>query len=136
MSFDGINFLAVVFAALIYFVLGALWYSPLLFDKQFMAMRGATREQLMSEPPIKYLFSLITDILSAVTLALILNLAQAATVVDGLVIGLIVSIGLAISSSLKFSIFSIGPRYGLWVIYIGYQLVGFSAMAVILTLWR
>ncbi len=38
---DGINYVAVAAAAVGAFVLGALWYSPLLFGKEWMKLRGA-----------------------------------------------------------------------------------------------
>lgn len=136
MTLTGINFLAVIVSTLVYFVLGALWYSPLLFDKQFMRFRGATREQLMAEPPIKYLYALLSDLLSALVLAIIINLVKPAGVVDGIFVGVVMAVGLVASGTLKFSIFSIGPSKGLWAVFAGYVIVGFAVMGAILTLWR
>src|SRR5258706_16288877 len=41
-----INILAVIVAAVLTFVLGAVWYSPVLFAKQWMAAQGYTQERL------------------------------------------------------------------------------------------
>src|SRR2546426_8436636 len=41
-----INILAVLVAAVLTFVLGAVWYSPVLFAKQWMAAQGYTPEKL------------------------------------------------------------------------------------------
>src|SRR2546428_11141128 len=41
-----VNVLAVIVAALATFVLGAVWYSPVLFAKQWMQAHGYTPEQL------------------------------------------------------------------------------------------
>src|SRR2546430_4650744 len=41
-----VNILAVLVAALATFVLGAVWYSPVLFAKQWMQAHGYTPEQL------------------------------------------------------------------------------------------
>jgi hypothetical protein len=41
-----LNYLAVVVAALVPIVLGALWYSPLLFADRWMRAVGRTREEL------------------------------------------------------------------------------------------
>ena len=41
-----INYPAVIASAVAYWVLGALWYSPLLFARPFIALKGWTPEQL------------------------------------------------------------------------------------------
>src|SRR5829696_6676240 len=41
-----INYPAVVASAIAYWVLGAVWYSPLLFARPFIALKGWTPEQL------------------------------------------------------------------------------------------
>ena len=43
---QGINWLAIAVAALSSFVLGGLWYSPLLFGKAWMRATGHTQESL------------------------------------------------------------------------------------------
>ncbi len=40
-----VSYLAVIVAALSAFLLGGLWYSPLLFAKPWMAAAGITEEQ-------------------------------------------------------------------------------------------
>jgi hypothetical protein len=40
-----INYPAVAASAVAYWVLGALWYSPLLFARPFIALKGWTPEQ-------------------------------------------------------------------------------------------
>ena len=41
-----INHPAVAAAALAYWVLGAVWYSPLLFERAFIALKGWTPEEV------------------------------------------------------------------------------------------
>src|SRR5437879_10101111 len=41
-----VNILAVIVAAVLTFVLGAVWYSPVMFAKQWMAAQGYTPEKL------------------------------------------------------------------------------------------
>ena len=41
-----INYLAIIVAAIIYYVGGAIWYSPLLFAKSWMAAVGLTEEKM------------------------------------------------------------------------------------------
>jgi hypothetical protein len=136
MTLEGINWLAAIVAGAIYFGLGALWYSPLLFAKPFIKYRGMTSEEIQkSGKPTDYLMALISDLVTALGLAIFVKLANATTLVDGLVVGIVVALVFASTSSLKYTIFS-GPHKGLWVIYSGYQLVGFASMGVILALWK
>src|SRR5690242_19786285 len=44
--FEGINFLAVLVAAVLSFLLGWLWYSPVLFGNAWMAEMGFTKETM------------------------------------------------------------------------------------------
>ena len=46
MHLDEVNFLAVILATVLAFVLGAAWYSPLLFGRQWMAANGYTEDRL------------------------------------------------------------------------------------------
>lgn len=44
--FDNINYLAVLAATVLSFLLGWLWYSPILFGKAWMAEMGFTKEMM------------------------------------------------------------------------------------------
>lgn len=131
-----LNVLAVIVAGIVYFILGAVWYSPLLFAKPFMRYRGMTQEEIQGAgQPTDYLITLVNALVAALVLAVIVKLAGATSLIDGVLIGLLAVIGLAATSSLTYTIFS-GPHKMLWVIYSGYQLVAFALMGVILTLWK
>lgn len=136
MVLQNLNWLAIIVAGVIYFVIGALWYSPLLFSNLFMKYRGITREEIQSSGnPTEYLLTLIGDLISALVLAIVLQLAQSVSVTDGIAVGLLVALGFALPSTLTYTVFS-GPHKMLWAIYSGYQLVGFAVMGIILTLWK
>lgn len=135
MLLPNLNLLTAIVAGIVYFILGAVWYSPLLFAKPFMRYRGLTQEEIQrSGQPTDYLITLINAVIAALMLAVVIKLAGAASIIDGILIGLMVAIGFAVTSSLTYTIFS-GPHKMLWVIYSGYQLVAFALMGIILTLW-
>jgi hypothetical protein len=48
MDFSTINYLAVLVAALSTFVLGGLWYSPMLFGKAWMQLNNFTDADLQT----------------------------------------------------------------------------------------
>jgi len=134
MTLPGINILAVIVAAVVYFILGAVWYSPLLFAKPFIKYRGANPQELQGQPT-DYLIALVGSVIAALVLSLVVKSVNATTVVDGILIGLIACAGFAATSTLSFTIFT-GPHKMLWVIYSGYQLVAFAIMGAILALWK
>jgi hypothetical protein len=135
MSLDGINWLAVIVAAVVYFVLGALWYSPLLFAKPFIRYRfGGEMPQGQGGQPLEYLVTFIVDLVAAVVLAIFVDVAGAATLIDGIGVGLLAAVGFAATSTFVYNVFS-GPHRMLWVIYTGYLLVAFAIMGAILALW-
>lgn len=53
------NWLAVIVAAVVYFILGALWYSPLLFAGPFLKYRGLSAEELDGGNSADYLLVFI-----------------------------------------------------------------------------
>src|SRR3954452_25020352 len=77
MEIPEVNYLAVLAAAIVIFVLGGLWYSPVLFAKRWIALQGKTEEQMRAEAasanmPLLYVGAAVTSVLIAFTLALIL----------------------------------------------------------------
>ena len=44
-----INYIAVFVAAVVYYIGGALWYSPLLFGKTWMGLVGLNEEEIKEE---------------------------------------------------------------------------------------
>ena len=49
MHFPPVNYLAVLAAGIVIFVLGGLWYSPVLFAKKWIALQGRTEEQMRAQ---------------------------------------------------------------------------------------
>lgn len=135
MSLQDLNWLAIIIGGVLYFVLGALWYSPLLFAKPFMKYRVKPGEQLDGGQPTEYLITLVNALITAVAVAIVVRLAEASTPVDGAAVGLLLAIGIAATTSLTYTIFS-GPHKGLWLIYSGYKVVGFMIMGALFAVWK
>jgi hypothetical protein len=135
MILQNINWLAVLVAGGLYFALGALWYSPLLFARVFIKYRGLDPSQMGGGNPLEFGATFVGDLVAAAVLAIVLYFVQPASVGDGIVIGLMLAVGIAATSTLAFTIFA-GPHKMLWVIYAGYQLVAFGVMGALLAVWR
>lgn len=71
---DGINFYAAGTAGVLAFVLGGLWYSPLLFGKQWLEATGLTAAELPAgNPALIYGGGLLLSLLAAAVFALFLG---------------------------------------------------------------
>src|SRR3954471_3155881 len=76
--FPAINYLAVLVAAIVIFVLGGLWYSPMLFAKRWIALQNKTEEQMRAEAaganmPLMYLAAFVCAFLQALVMAAVIG---------------------------------------------------------------
>ena len=75
-----INYLAVFVSAVIIFLLGGLWYSPVLFAKQWMSAINKTDEEIKkTAKPTNYMVAFMQGLISAYILSIFISWAQAAT---------------------------------------------------------
>jgi F0F1-type ATP synthase assembly protein I len=77
MHFPPVNYLAVLAAGIVIFVLGGLWYSPVLFAKRWTALQGRTEEQMRAQAassnmPVMYVSAFICGLVTAWVLAMLL----------------------------------------------------------------
>jgi hypothetical protein len=135
-----VNYLAVLVCGVLIFMLGGLWYSPLLFAKRWMALMGLTEEDIKaasskSPTPLMYLSVFICGLVTAYVLAVVMNHFENVTVIRGAMIGAGCWLGFAATTSYGTSLFSMKPRE-LWLINSSYNLVSFVIAGVILALWK
>jgi len=90
--FDDLNWAAVIVAAVAYFALGWLWYSNALFGRQYRAAIG--KEEASDVVDVGAIVANLAGwFIAAVALALVSAAVGADSVLDGLVLGLVVSFG-------------------------------------------
>jgi len=130
-----INWLAVLVAAVAMFGLGAVWYSPVLFAKQWAKAAGVSRD---GSPGPNFVWvmlgAFVLTLLMAVNLAFFIS---GPGVTLGFAIGAAVAAGLgwATLSLWIVSLFEQRP-FSYILINGGYLTVGFALMGLILGLWR
>ena len=125
-----VNFLAVALAALSAFLLGGLWYSPLLFANRWMALTGQSAERLKSGS-MAMIFggAFLLNLIAAFVLAAFLGpdpgveFASAA----GFAVGLC-----WVTASLGVNYLFERRPLGLWLINGSYFTLQFTAMGAIL----
>lgn len=135
--FLNINWLAVLVAAIAYFALGALWYSPL-FGKKWIQYQNID----MNDPDIKkgaggIMFgSFILMLIATIGLAILVERIQLnGGVLSGLKLGLVTGL-LFSATAISITYLYIRKPAGLYFIDGLYHVVGQIIAAIILCIWK
>lgn len=135
MDISTLNWLAIIVAALANFLVGGLWYSPLLFGKLWMKENNFTEEELRKgNMPKIFGLTFVFSFVMAFNLAMYLNDAGT-TASWGAIAGFLAGFGWV-----AMSIFVIGQferkstKYML--IHAGYVTISFILMGLIIGVWR
>ncbi|MGA2169172.1 MAG: DUF1761 domain-containing protein [Terracidiphilus sp.] len=128
------NHLAVLVAALIQWILGALWYS-LLFAKPWMALTGHTKGERPKGAVIAMITSFIGGLILAFVLAHVVMWAGATTWCWGALIGFICWLGFIAAPLLSETMYEQRP-FKLFFINAGYWLVALMISGVVLAAWH
>jgi hypothetical protein len=134
-----INYLAILVATIIMFGLGALWYSPVMFAKPWLSSLGKTEEQLQEDArqrsmTLTFGMSFLAYFVMAFVMSHVIDYAAAKTLSDGIRTGFWLWLGLVATTGLVLSLFE-SRSLRLYLIDMGYHLVGMLIMGGILALW-
>ncbi len=135
--FSQINWLAVIAAAIAYFVLGAIWYSKALFGTKWATLVGMDMNDPNKNRGMTKMFTttLLLIIVTCIGLAILVNRLDLVFLLSGLKLGLLTGICFATTAVSISFIYESRPT-GLYFIDCGYHLVGHIVAAIILSLWR
>jgi hypothetical protein len=130
-----LNPLAVVAAAVSMFLLGGLWYSPLLFARPWMALNGFTEQSLREHGGTARIFggSFALALLAAGNLAAYLG-GPETTAAWGTAAGALTSVWIVAAIGITYLFERRGLK--LFLINAGYYVVAFPLMGLILGAWR
>ncbi|KJY86132.1 DUF1761 domain-containing protein [Pseudoalteromonas piscicida] len=129
-SFEALNLWAIILAALSSFMLGGIWYSPMLFQKAWMEGCGLTELDLQtSDPKMTFGVAFLLSLLSAVFMAVMLDLSLSLLAATGVGLGVGVFF---VACSLGISyIFEQRPMK-LFLVNGGYHVLQFTLIAFVL----
>jgi hypothetical protein len=130
-----VNWVHVVVGALVPMVLGALWYSPVLFAKQWMKLTGKTTMGDAGNPGPAYALTFIGSIVQSYVLTHFLVYTGANTASTGATTGLWLAIGFIIPAFAADFIFSGKPRQLYWIT-VGYYSLSLVLMGAVLAAWQ
>ncbi|MBL8159560.1 DUF1761 domain-containing protein [Candidatus Saccharibacteria bacterium] len=136
LEFSGINYLAVAAVWLVYVAVGAWWYSPAGFAKQWNKYTGINILKMPQEEASRAIVAVaISAAVQAYTLAIVLNSLHVATIIDGLAAGLLIWLGLVTATTVGVTLYSRRSWDFLWL-NSAYFLVVMSVGSVILAAWQ
>jgi Protein of unknown function (DUF1761) len=128
------NYVAVFVSALVYWILGAVWFG-VLFSKPWMALEHVTQEQARSmNPVLPYVISFALNLLIAFVLAQICMWRNANSAGRGAAVGVLVWIGFLGPVTYTTYMYEMRPKE-LFAINEFYSLVGLCLMGAILGAW-
>ena len=133
--YANINYLAVLVSALVYFGIGAIWYSKALFGTAWLQMMphiDMTKNEGMAKLMIS---TFILTLICVFITATIVSAAGATSVGDGINLGVRLAIGFMAATMAINYMYESRPAKLFWI-NAGYHFVGIVISAVILSVWK
>ena len=134
-----IKYPAVIVATLVHFILGGLWYSPLLFGNKFLQLINWSPQKLQqmeSESHVKELvIAFFMSLILVYILAHFVQYTKATNAMGGIQTAFWLWLGFIVTTHVPTVIFE-GRSFGLFLINVAYQFVGCALAGIILAVWR
>ncbi len=130
-AISDVNWLAVIVAWVAHVVISLLWFQPALFGRAWVELSGKELKPATRWIPIGF----AAHFVCVLALAAIVNLTNATTLLEGVALGLLVSIGF-IGAMLAGELVWEKIPFRLFLIRIGDQVLTISLAGAILALWR
>lgn len=132
MNFSNVSILAIFLSGISNTIIGALWYSPLLFANIWMKGMGKIKDELdMKGANLGYLLNVLASFITAYVLSLFINEIENVTIVDGALVGFLAGLGIAACREISPTFFE-GRNKVLLFISVGYHIVALTVMGVII----
>lgn len=136
-ALKSLNPIAVLVVSIVAFLIGGLWYSPLLFVKAWMAQVNMTPERAKAAGGGKARMAgaFLLTVVSTCALAVLVAVRHASSPVNGAEIGLFVGTVLVGARAATNNIFELrSMKY--FLIVTGHDVVQFTIVGAILGVWR
>ena len=131
-----VNYPAVVIAAVLNMVVGAIWYSPAVFGATWMALTGkASGDMKSGSMGRSYGLMFLAALVLAFAVAKFVGYMQATTLIGGARAGIWIWIGFVLTTTAGFYIFEGRPAKLYWLNN-GFHLVSLVIMGALLAVWR
>jgi hypothetical protein len=135
MRSGGINWLAVVAAAVAIYALGFVIYGLLIPAETWMAWSGVSAEDIEAVGSSRMPFSVVMPLMTAIFMAVIFKWAQVAGASDGAKWGAVVALASAVPALMYGWVYGIGPAE-MTLVDSGHLLLGHVAAGAVLGAWK
>ena len=134
-SFSHIHWLAVLAGAAAYWILGAVWYSPVLFSKAWVKMVNLKMDDPEAKKgmPLMFAGSFVLMFVASTGIGILSNILYIADIMHAVKLGLLVSICFSLTSTSIAYLYTRKPL-GLFAIDCGYHIVGTTLACVVIKL--
>ncbi|MBR9706855.1 MAG: DUF1761 domain-containing protein [Candidatus Diapherotrites archaeon] len=131
----GVNYAAVLIAAIASFIVGMIWYGPL-FGKKWMKLSGIKKSKKKKKQDMTGIMisGIITDLVVTFVLASFLLMAGASSVIDSIVVAFWIWLGFYVPVMYGGVLWE-GKKLELFILNIAYRLTSLFTMAIILAVW-
>jgi hypothetical protein len=131
-----LNYLAILVCAVIWWIVGAIWYSPALFGSAWMQATGMTGEMAGQMSPLRvYAMPLVAYLVACYVLAHAVAYADARTAATGAMVGFWNWLGF-IAAIMFVTVGFQNKPMTLWFIDAGYDLVGMLISGILIAVWK
>lgn len=131
------NWVTVLAAAVASMILGFLWYSPILFGKEWMELSGIKKSDMAKakkKMAATYTVAFLVAIITSFVLKQFIDLFYIVNLFDAVQLAFWIWFGF-VATTLIGGILYEGKSWKLFVINSGYQLASIMLMAVVLSYW-
>jgi hypothetical protein len=139
MSFDvlgDVNYLAVLVATIVWFVLGAVWYAQPVFGRMWMRSLGIEMPEGFRPNPLIFVGTFVAYFVTALALAMLARATESDGLGEGIVLGLVTGVGLALMLLAAGALYERKPEPGVWFGINGiYNLIAYVLVAIVVTVW-
>jgi hypothetical protein len=128
------NWIAIVLAGLSAWIIGAIWFSPPVFGRRWMAALGLKQEQMGSPAP-GFVAALVISIIGATFLRWVIGVAGATSIADGIEVALIIWFAFILLPSAPGLLFTKSSRAAFGITQAQHA-IAMIAMGIVLTAYK
>ena len=135
MRAGGINWIAVLAAAIAFYAIGFVIYGLLIPAESWMAMSGISEAEIEALGGSRMPFSIVMPLMTAVFMAILFKWGKVAGARTGAEWGVVIALASAVPGRLYGWVYGVGP-IGMTMIDSGHLLLGHAAVGAILGGWK
>lgn len=136
LELTGINWWAVAAVWIVYCAIGAWWYSPGGFAKQWTKLSGVNIMKIPEQQATRIImYVALSALVQVLALAAVLHSLDAKTLTDAVLVGLVTWLGFTAATTVGTTLYSL-RSWKFWWLNSSYFLVVMLLGSVILTVWQ